>query len=616
MTNQLDIRPYVVPLLRWWWLLAAAAITAMIASYIYIASQPAIYHARATIWVGPTVQDSNIGDSVYLSQQIAQTYADVANRAQIRLATQEALGLDWLPYYQVGTVANSQIIEVNVYDQDNQRSFVVAQELVRQIILQGPAGNEEQSRRNFIDQQLIKLEASITKTEDDITLLENELLTTISARDLARKQADIAALQSKLTTLRQNYAELLATTQESAANSLQVLEPAIMPTEPIASDLTTNVLVAAILGLVLAASGAYTIEYLDDTLRDEDEIKKNFGIVVLGSVPAIEMEDHESGAKLITVLGAASAALEAYRVLRTNLQFASIDQPLRLLLVSSPQPEDGKSLTAANLSIALALTGKRVILMDADLHRPSQHKLFKLYNNVGVTTALLANEAGLEQLIQPTSISGLSILTSGPLPPNPAELLGSRRMHEVLTMLKERADIIVIDSPPLTAVSDGIILSTVTDGMIMVLRTGKTRRTATKRALASLAQVHARVLGAVFNGIPGKTGAAMYNYGYYNYAYRRAADNKKRSTIRPEGTAPGIPATSLASNAHAPTDIYPNTPVPDAEGGADEAANNVRHTSSPGSPLHRSRTASAHDHTNGAPRGTPEGRRRSGLPWR
>jgi capsular exopolysaccharide synthesis family protein len=370
------------------------------------------------------------------------------------------------------------------------------------------------------------------------------------------------------------------------------------------------------LGLVLAAGGAYTIEYLDDTLRDEDEIKKSFSTAVLGSVPAIEMENHESGARLITVLGAASAALEAYRVLRTNLQFASIDQPLRLLLVSSPQPEDGKSLTAANLSIALALTGKRVILMDADLHRPSQHKLFKLYNNVGVTTALLANEAELEQLVQPTSISGLSILTSGPLPPNPAELLGSRRMHEVLTMLKERADIIIIDSPPLTAVSDGIILSTVTDGMIMVLRAGKTRRTATKRALTSLAQVHARVLGAVFNGIPGKTGASMYNYGYYNYAYRRAAGNKERLTIRPEGTAPDIPATSFTSNAHAPTDIYPNTHVSDAEAGAGGTANNRRNASSPGSPLHRSRTASAHDHTNGAPRGTPGERRRSGLPWR
>src|SRR5262249_36299244 len=137
-------------------------------------------------------------------------------------------------------------------------------------------------------------------------------------------------------------------------------------------------------------------------------------------------------------------------------------------------PADGKSLTAANLAIALARAGKKVILVDADLHRPSQHRLFKLYNNIGITTALLAEQAEMEQLVQPTAVAGLRVLTSGPLPPNPAELLGSKRMQDLLARLKENADVVVIDSPPATAVVDSIILATETDGVILVIRANKT----------------------------------------------------------------------------------------------------------------------------------------------
>ena len=151
---------------------------------------------------------------------------------------------------------------------------------------------------------------------------------------------------------------------------------------------------------------------------------------------------------------------EAYRILRTNLQFASVDTNLKLLMVTSPSPREGKSVTTANLSAALAHAGKRVILVDGDLHRPRQHQLFQLINNVGLTTALLHTELDFDILLRETSVPNLRVLTSGPLPPNPAELLGSTRMAEVLDLLQERADIVIIDSPPVTVVADTAVLST------------------------------------------------------------------------------------------------------------------------------------------------------------
>ncbi len=172
-------------------------------------------------------------------------------------------------------------------------------------------------------------------------------------------------------------------------------------------------------------------------------------------------------------------------------------------------------MTAANLAAALARGGKRVVLMDVDMHRPTQHRLFRLINNIGLTTALLSDSMPIESLLQKTSVPGLYVLATGPLPPNPAELLGSRRMQDILTKLKERADIVVMDSPPVLAVADAVILSSLADAVLMVVRSGKTRREWAKQALNSLNQVKARVVGVVVNGIT-KSDNGYYSYSYYN----------------------------------------------------------------------------------------------------
>jgi capsular exopolysaccharide synthesis family protein len=618
-----NLGDYIRPLIRWWWLLAVATIIAAIASFLYVASQPSIYEAHATVMVGTTIQDLNpTGVDIFLRQQLADTYADLANRAPIRQATMSALGMDWLPFYSV--TANSQLIEFKVYDQDPERTYVVAKELVNQMILQSPAGREQrehQTQQSFVMERLNKLQDSINRTEEEISSAENELLNINSARELAKKKQEITDLKTNLRDLENSFADLLATTQRGAVNVLQVLEPPSLPSEPIASNLLMNMIVAAVVGLSLATAGAYLLEFLDDSFKELDEVKKSLGVAVLGLVPLIPDNEANSGSKLAMMQTAPSSADEAYRSLRTNLQFASIDRSLRLLLVTSSQPEEGKSLTAANLSIALARAGRKVILVDADLHRPTVHRLFGLVNNIGVTTALLVeNSEHVQEFLQPTIVPGLAVLTSGPLPPNPAELIGSRRMQEILNRLREQADIVVMDSPPVTAVVDGIILSTIADGVLLVVRANKTGRETARRAFNALQQVHARILGAVFNGVPQRSSRYYYyrEYGYYNSAYARASATSGANMK-------GVEATSFVNGGEY-DELQRGTTTPHTS-----RAKEVAGAAASGDPPGRSRrqdSARPYDRSeeggapgmgsraNGSAKSGAHPRRRSGLLWK
>jgi len=511
--SSVEIREYLRPLIKWWWLLAAATLIAALSSFVYTMLQPAVYEARTTLMVGSTIEDPNPSSTqVFLTQQLAETYADIAKRTPIKQATMQALNMEWLPYYDVSVIPNTQIIEIRVYDQDPNRSYAVASELVSQLILKGPTG--EQKRLTFVDEQLNKLQINITDTENEIAQKQEDLGKIFSAREIVAVQNQTTALQTKLTTLQANYAALLANTQKGATNALHILEPAVVPTEPTASNLLINVLIAAMIGFVLAAGGAFLIEYLDDSIKSAGDAQKALDMSVLSSIPLIKEPTTETD-RLVMLQNAPTPATEAYRVLRTNLQFTMVDRQLKLLLVTSPSPVEGKSLTAANLAAALARGGKRVVLMDVDMHRPTQHRLFRLVNNIGLTTALLSDSMPIESLLQKTSIPGLYVLATGPLPPNPAELLGSRRMQDILTKLKERADIVVMDSPPVLAVADAVILSSLADAVLMVVRSGKTRREWAKQALNSLNQVKARVVGVVVNGIT-KADNSYYSYSYYN----------------------------------------------------------------------------------------------------
>jgi len=214
--------------------------------------------------------------------------------------------------------------------------------------------------------------------------------------------------------------------------------------------------------------------------------------------------------ELITISESRSPISEAYRTLRTNLDFAGLDRALKTLVVTSAGVSEGKSTTLANLAIVSAQAGRRVILVDADLRRPTIHKVFGLANDTGLTTMMMDDAALASPPLFKTDVEGLSVLPSGPLPPNPAEVIGSRRMEEIIAALAERADQVLFDTPPIVAVTDAAVLATRVDGVLLVVSAGHTRRDHARAAVQRLQQINARVVGAVLTNVQVDTGLKEY----------------------------------------------------------------------------------------------------------
>ena len=203
--------------------------------------------------------------------------------------------------------------------------------------------------------------------------------------------------------------------------------------------------------------------------------------------------------RLIALRNPRSPAAEAYRTLRTNIQFASLDKPLRTILATSSAPDEGKSTTIANLAVTIAQAEQRVILVDCDLRRPTLHTLFDVPNSAGLTSMMLQEEA--TPPLQPTDVPGLMLLPSGPLPPRPADILGSRRMDAVIAALLEQADVVLFDTPPITSVTDAAVLATKVDGVLLVFRSGSTRRDRARDARRLLEKVNAHIVGVVLTDV-------------------------------------------------------------------------------------------------------------------
>jgi capsular exopolysaccharide synthesis family protein len=212
------------------------------------------------------------------------------------------------------------------------------------------------------------------------------------------------------------------------------------------------------------------------------------------------MLNNRSGA-LITLTNPRSPISEAYRTLRTNIEFSSFEKQLRTLVVTSASPEEGKSTTLANLAVTMAQSGKKVILVDCDLRRPSQHSVFGLRNDRGLTSLMIPDADLAHPPLQATAQEGLQLLTAGPLPPNPSEMLGSRRMEEIIRSLKELSDVVIFDAPPIIAVTDAAVLATKVDGVLLVVNAGGTKRDHLQKAHALLKKVNAPLIGAVLNNV-------------------------------------------------------------------------------------------------------------------
>lgn len=218
---------------------------------------------------------------------------------------------------------------------------------------------------------------------------------------------------------------------------------------------------------------------------------------------------------LITKLGSKSPVAEAFRTLRTNLNFISPDEPLRTILLTSSGPGEGKSTTSANLAITMAQMGKKVLLIDCDLRKPVQHKIFDISNVKGLTTLLVDSNLAFEEVYQDVGIQGLKLIPSGPIPPNPVELIGSRRMSTLIGEMKKTFDLVIFDTPPTISVTDAAVLSREVDGVLLVVAKGKAETQMVKKAATVIRNVNGKLIGVVMNRVKYEKG---YEYYYYYYS--------------------------------------------------------------------------------------------------
>jgi len=390
---------------------------------------------------------------------------------------------------------------------------------------------------NKIVEQEVEVHSARSRAEEYKKLVEqmSERLTHLPSQKLqyARLERDLKLNENLYLTMKQKYEESRIT-EAGQLGKVHILDPALIAYK-VKPKKKINLLLGIVLGLGLGIGYSFVREFLDNTVKAVEQLERK-GITVLGIIPDMH---HNSGGlikkeasapskggtnlrrRLITYEDPKSPISESYRSLRTNITYASADKKIKSLLVSSPQPGEGKSTTTANLAIAFAQLRKRTILIDADLRKPVQHNVFDHPRGPGLAEYLIGAVEEISTIIHPTKVENLFIITAGGLPPNPSELLGSDRMSKLVDQLESEWDMVLFDSPPIVAVTDSSMISAEIDALIMVVKAGQTDRSAVDRALDTISNVKSPLIGAILNGANPETLAGKYSYyySYYNYYY-------------------------------------------------------------------------------------------------
>jgi capsular exopolysaccharide synthesis family protein len=409
-----------------------------------------------------------------------------------------------------------------------------------------PAFPEMMALQNQISQmeadirtQVGRIKSSISDQHQAAVANEKALADKVSqlkaeALDLRSRSVKYTILAREADTNRSLYDGLLqqyrelGVTSDAQSNNVSVVDKAQLPFAPVSPKLYFNLLVALVLGVTSATGAIWFIELLDDTFKSAEDLEERLGLPVLGVIPFYRDPEGKKSAIAEVTNDLSSPLAESYRSLRTAIQFSTAEGAPRALLVTSARAGEGKTTNAISLAINFAQLGMRVLLIDADLRNPSVHRALNLENSAGLSNCLSGAQLSADSflgdpelgLLKQASISNISVLTSGPLPPNPAELLAGSKLGLLLTTAAECFDIAIIDGPPIMGLADVPILSSVVDGTVIVVESGKTRRALVRDALKRLHFARARVLGIVLSKYQAKHGSA-YGYGYgYGYGYK------------------------------------------------------------------------------------------------
>ena len=351
--------------------------------------------------------------------------------------------------------------------------------------------------------------------------------------EMNKKAIKYRILQRKAESSKQLYDLLVKRFEETSlveeikTGNIRIVDKAVVPKAPINSSGSSRLRNFILLGLILGIGFAFFLEYLDNTIKMPDDVKSHLHIPYLGLVPAFTKNGEFDGIPpdLVTLHSPKSNASESFRGIRTNIIYSSADSPPQVILISSAGPTEGKTACASNIAVTMAQSGTKVVLLDCDMRRPRLHNVFNVQRNKGISSYLVGTSE-LKDVIFTTPFKNLDIIPCGPIPPNPSEILGSKKMRHLLEKLRKEYQRIVIDSPPIMAVTDSVVMAPLADGVLMVIRVGDTPRQVIQNGLSQLQTVNAHLLGAVLNGV--EMGKDSYYYQYYYY-YAEDGDQRKKS---------------------------------------------------------------------------------------
>lgn len=509
--SEIDLGRFFSLFKHWAWLIFLTGAICGGAVFYFCRQMTPIYEASTTILVNEAPADkSSDYNSVLMSQKLADTYSEMMITTPILQMIIDQLKLDYSTealkkMARVSPLRDTQLIVVTVENQDVFVAAAIANTIVEIFsdYIQGIQTERFVQSKQALENQIAETDAQIIKYEVEA----------LNAQKLAEKESlteKVSQYRTIYLTLQQSYEQIRLYEAQSVSSIVQI-EPALPNEKPVRPKTTQYTAIAFLAGALLVTMFLFLREIMDASVKTPEEITALFGLPVLGVINHFKVKDGLA----VTMSEPRSPTAEAYRMLRTQIRHSGTNNPVRKLLVTSSEPREGKSTIVCNLGIVMAQNGLNVVLIDCDLRVPILHKFFGLPNEFGFSTIFSVPNENPVNLLQATSIPSLKVLTSGPLPPNPSELIGSPHTQTALTTISQYADIIIIDSPPALAVTDATVLGSLVDGVLMVVRPNVTRKSTLRQATLQFQQVNANILGIVFNNL--KLRGNPYAGHYHNY---------------------------------------------------------------------------------------------------
>lgn len=522
--DTLDLRDYLAVMRRRRFTILQVVVLVVLVAVGVTFLQTPQYEAEARVVVKPNAGNTDAVSEIVLGSRELETQKELAVSLPVAETVVEELGLDRDPErvvedVTVTLVRDTQILELRATSTDPEQAAALAQ---------GFADAYLQFRRDQALEDVLRAQQALESRAQDIRDRLDEISRELTgATDAERTSLELeqARLSSDAATIATQQASLSGS-EVFASGGGQVIKPAEVPREPVSPKPIRTGVLALVLGLMLGVGLAFLRDHLDDAIRSDDQAERAAGRSVLGHVP--KWRPATAGdTRLASLVEPSSVVAESYRTLRTNLRFMTVGRTLRSLLVTSALPGEGKTTSAANLAVAFARTGARVVLVGSDLRRPMVHKAFGIDGRPGLSDVLVG-EAELVDVITDVGVPNLRVVCGGNVPPNPAELLGAHAMTELMEQFEHLADLVIYDGPPVLAVADALEMAPHVGGVALVVDVGETGRHALAQAAARIQGVGGNLSGLVLNNVDPDD--AYGTYGYYGGYESHEPDSTEERT--------------------------------------------------------------------------------------